>query len=110
MSEPRMTARPGKSPRAMTSLVEDDGLNDFRTRQLMQQSESAERRRRDLVEQSSDLRTPTARILIWERLHQTRLPRSPDHGLVPVIAAATRLSEDEVRHEQRLRFEGDVSK
>lgn len=104
MDEPRTPLRTARPAKPMTSLVDDDGLNDFRTRQLMQQSESAERRRRDLIEQSSDLRTPTARILIWERLHQTRLPRSPDHGLVAVIATATRLTEDDVRAEQRLRF------
>jgi hypothetical protein len=93
-------------PRRPTPLVHDDALHDFRTRLLHQQAESAERRRRDLVEQTSDMHTPAARIRIWERLHETRLPKDPAHGLIAVIAAGTRLTVTEVRHEQSLRFGG----
>jgi hypothetical protein len=43
------------------------------------------------------------RIRIWERLHMTRLPVGPDHCLVAVIAARTRLSIEQVQAEQRQR-------
>lgn len=77
---------------------------DFRTRILGQQAAAAEQRRRDLADQSSTLKTPAARIFVWERLHQTRMPRDPAHVLLTVIAADTGLTTDEVLIEQRARF------
>jgi hypothetical protein len=71
---------------------------------LQQQADTAERRRQDLKDQASTQKTPAARIMVWERLHQTRLPRDPAHGLVAVIAANTGLTTEEVQHEQRERF------
>ncbi len=78
--------------------------DEFRTRILQQQADAAERRRQDLKDQASTLKTPAARILVWERLHQARLPKDVGHGLVAVIAASTGLTAEQVQDEQRERF------
>ena len=72
----------------------DDLTMDFRARLVHQQAESAERRRSDLAEQSSRLKTAEERIRIWERLHEVNLPRDPAH---------TGLNGEDVRDEQRRR-------
>jgi hypothetical protein len=78
----------------------EDPMMDFRARLVHQQAESAERRRLDLAEQSSRLKTAEERIRIWERLHEVTLPRDPAHRLVDIIAANTGLTDAEVRDEQ----------
>lgn len=77
--------------------------DEFRTRILQQQADAAQRRRQDLNDQASTLKTPAARILVWERLHQARLPKDMTHGLIAVIAASTGLTEEQVQDEQRER-------
>ena len=67
--------------------IAGEAPDEYRTRVLQQQADTAERRRRDLKGRTSALKTAAARIMVWERLHQTRLPRDPAHGLVAVIAA-----------------------
>jgi hypothetical protein len=76
---------------------------DFRARLVQHQAETAERRRFDLAEQSSKLKTAEERIRIWERLHEVTLPRDPAHRLVEIIAANTGLTAADVRDEQRRR-------
>jgi hypothetical protein len=83
----------------------DDPTMDFRARLAQQQAESAERRKFDLAEQSSRLKTAGERIRIWERLHEVNLPRDPEHRLIDIIATNTGLSAAEVREEQRRRAE-----
>jgi len=78
--------------------------NDYRARIAHHQADMLEQRQRELLEQASTLNTPTARIRIWERLHQVSLPRSPNHRLLGIIAANTGLTLDEVLDEQRLRI------
>ncbi len=78
--------------------------DEFRTRILQQQADAAERRRQDLKDQASTLKTPAARIRVWERLHHARLPKDIAHGLVAVIAAGTGLTAEQVQDEQRERF------
>jgi hypothetical protein len=78
--------------------------DEFRTRILQQQAATAERRRQDLKDQASTLKTPAARIRVWERLHHARLPKDMAHGLVAVIAASTGLTAEQVQDEQRERF------
>ena len=65
--------------------------------------ERAEKRRRDLAEQRSDLNPPDVRIRTWEKVHQLRLPADPTHPILDVIAVSTRLTLAEVREEQRAR-------
>jgi len=81
----------------------DDPMMDFRARLVHQQAEAAERRRQDLAEQSSRLKTAEERIRIWERIHEVTLPRDSTHRLVDIIAANTGLSEADVRDEQQRR-------
>ncbi len=75
-------------------------MMDFRARLIHQQAEAAERRRQDLAEQSSRLKTAEERIRIWERIHEVNLPRDSGHNLVDIIAANTGLTDADVRDEQ----------
>lgn len=83
----------------------DDPTMDFRARLAHQQAEHAERRKFDLTEQSSRLKSAEERIRIWERLHEVGLPRDPQHRLIEIIAANTGLTAADVRDEQRRRAE-----
>ena len=57
----------------------DDLTMDFRARLVHQQAETAERRRSDLAEQSSRLKTAAERIRIWEPIDWSGSSRStPD--------------------------------
>ena len=78
-------------------------MMDFRARMVHQQAEHAERRRLDLADQSSRLKTAEERIRIWERLHEVNLPRDSAHRLVEIIAANTGLTDADVRDEQQRR-------
>jgi hypothetical protein len=78
-------------------------MMDFRARLVHQQAEAAERRRVDLAEQSSRLKTPEERIRIWERIHEVTLPKDPAHRLVEIIATNTGLTDADVRDEQQRR-------
>ena len=78
-------------------------MMDFRARLVQQQTETAERRKMDLAEQSSRLKSAEERIRIWERIHEVTLPRDPAHRLVEIIATNTGLTEADVREEQQRR-------
>lgn len=78
----------------------EDPMMDYRARLVHQQAEAAERRRFDIAEQSSCLKTAEERIRIWERIHEVNLPRDTAHRLVDIIAANTGLTEADVRDEQ----------
>jgi hypothetical protein len=73
---------------------------------LRLEKERADERRRALDEQSSIGHDPHERIMIWERLHGLRLPKSEDHPLVEVIAEQTKLSPQQVMQEQARRALG----
>ena len=81
----------------------EDPMMDFKARQVHQQAEAAERRRVDLAEQSSHLKSAEERIRIWERIHEVKLPKGPTHRLIGIIAANTGLSNSDVRDEQQRR-------
>jgi hypothetical protein len=81
----------------------EDPMMDFRARLVHQQAEAAERRRMDLAEQSSRLKTAEERIRIWERIHEVTLPKDPTHRLVDIIAANTGLMSSDVHEEQQRR-------
>jgi hypothetical protein len=80
-------------------------MMDYRARLVHAQAEAAERRRTDLAEQCSRLKTAEERIRIWERIHEVTLPRDPAHRLVEIIAANTGLTHADVLDEQRRRAE-----
>ena len=81
----------------------EDPMMDFRARLVHQQAEAAERRRTDLAEQCSRLKSAEERIRIWERIHEVTLPRDPAHRLVDIIATNTGLTGADVRDEQQRR-------
>jgi hypothetical protein len=85
------------------NFVPGEDLADFRTRVRQAQAAATAERARELVEQGSALHAPAVRIRLWERLHHTRLPVHPDHGLVRIIAAATNLTVAEIHAEQERR-------
>ncbi len=95
--------KPSASPGRTISPPGDDPMMDFRARLVHQQAEAAERRRLDLAEQSSRLKSAEERIKIWERIHEVALPRSTAHNLVDIIAANTGLTDADVREEQQRR-------
>jgi hypothetical protein len=95
--------KPGPSLGRPSIPAGDDPMMDFRARLVHQQAEAAERRRMDLAEQSSRLKTAEERIRIWERIHEVTLPRDPAHNLIDIIATNTGLTDADVRDEQQRR-------
>src|ERR1700689_4487606 len=95
--------KPNLSPGRPSTSSGEDPMMDFRARLGHQQAEAAQRRRIDLAEQCSRLKTAEERIRIWERIHEVTLPRDSEHRLLPIIAANTGLSTAEVQEEQQRR-------
>jgi hypothetical protein len=104
-----MHDKPNFSIPRVSSQPTDDPTMDFRARLAHQQAENAERRKFDLAEQSSRLKSAEERIRIWERLHEVNLPRDPQHRLIEIIAGNTGLTAAEVREEQRRRADLKVA-
>jgi AAA+ superfamily predicted ATPase len=92
--------KPNPSSGRTIASPSDDPMMDFRARLVHSQAEAAERRRFDLSEQSSRLKSAEERIRIWERIHEVNLPRDSQHNLVELIASNTGLTEADVRDEQ----------
>jgi CheY-like chemotaxis protein len=88
------------SPPAATP---SDSTLDYRSRRSLAQLEMAERRKRELAEQSSDLNTPAERIRAWEQAHRLTLPGDSAHPVLSVVADATGLTLKQVHEEQRRR-------
>ncbi|HYK25377.1 MAG TPA: hypothetical protein VEV18_03895 [Steroidobacteraceae bacterium] len=100
-----------------TSSVSSDSLNSYfaptppstptdpmRTHAEMLAAEAADRaarRRIELEELRSDLKTPEQRIHEWERVHQLRMPLKPNHPILDVIAVDTRLTLEQVQAIQK---------
>ena len=78
--------------------------SDYRVRLAVEQAHSDERRRLELLELSATANAPDARIRAWERTHGLTLPRGAAHPVLNSIAAATRLTLDQVQDEQRRRL------
>lgn len=64
-------------------------------------AEKAAKRRIELEALRSDLKSPEQRILEWERVHQLRLPLTPNHPILDVIAVDTRLTLEQVEAVQK---------
>lgn len=94
---PNRVGPPGMGPQ----VGETNG--DYRERLARLRAEALERRQHELHEQSAPHNDASARIRIWERLHQIDLPRDPAHRLIGIIAANTGLSASEVLAEQQIR-------
>jgi hypothetical protein len=78
-------------------------LEDHRARVKREAEEREQRRQLQLNEQRASTNSSSARIRAWEKAHGLRLPASPNHPILRVIAIATALSLDDVREEQRAR-------
>lgn len=87
-------------------MNDSDAILDHRARAEQAMFEAAQRRDRALVDQRSPENPPEARVRIWERLHQVRLPRDPAHAILPRVAEQTGLSLADVQEVQRSRFGG----
>jgi hypothetical protein len=92
-----------RDPIERSHRVDDGPLRDYRQRVADEQFERAERKRMDVAEQRSLLNDAKARIRAWEKVHELRLPASPTHPVLQVIAAATDLALLDVLNEQRQR-------
>jgi hypothetical protein len=77
---------------------------DYRVRLAEERAEADERRRIELLDLSSTSHSPDARIRAWERAHGLTLPRDASHPVLNSVAAATRLTLEQVRDEQRRRL------
>lgn len=69
---------------------------DHRARMEVARLEARARREDDQRAQRSDTNTPEARVAIWERVHHVRMPASPQHQILRLIAQQTLLSVDDV--------------
>jgi hypothetical protein len=79
--------------------------SDYRVRLAQEQAEVEERRRIELLDLSSMANGPEARIRAWERAHRLTLPSAASHPVLTSVAAATRLTVEQVREEQRRRLQ-----
>jgi hypothetical protein len=80
-----------------------DPLLDHRARIERAQADAAERRMRSFNDQRSPENSHEARVCAWETLHQLRLPASPKHSVLLIVARQTGLLLADVREVQRLR-------
>ena len=78
--------------------------SDYRVRLAEERAEADERRRIELLDLSSVNHAPEARIRAWERTHGLTLPRDAAHPVLNSVAAATQLTLEQVREEQRRRL------
>jgi hypothetical protein len=78
-------------------------LTDHRERLVFEAEERARQRTRQYEEIRSEFSSVSARIRTWEKMHGLRLPTSPAHPILEVIAAATGVSLADLREEQQLR-------
>ncbi len=77
---------------------------EYRVRLAEERAAADERRRTELLDLTSTANAPSARIRAWERAHGLTLPRAESHPVLKSVAAATRLSLEQVQEEQRRRL------
>jgi hypothetical protein len=78
--------------------------SEYRVRLAEERAEADERRRIELLDLSSMANAPAQRIRAWERTHGLTLPKNETHPVLNSVAAATHLTLDQVREEQRRRL------
>jgi hypothetical protein len=78
-------------------------VSERRARIEREEQERAAERQREVALQASPFSDPEARIRQWEKLHALRLPKSPAHKLLQVIAMQTELSLQQILEIQRRR-------
>jgi hypothetical protein len=85
-------------------MIPGELISDYRTRLVLEQAHADERRRAEMLELTAVANTPDARIRAWERTHGLTLPRGAAHPVLNSVAAATRLTLEQVHAEQRRRL------
>jgi hypothetical protein len=78
--------------------------SDYRTRLALEQMHAEDRHRAEMSELTAIENVPEARIRAWERTHGLSLPRGEAHPVLNSVVAATRLTLEQVRAEQRRRL------
>jgi hypothetical protein len=78
-------------------------LTDHRERLAVEEEERVNQRARQLEELRSEVNSAPARIRAWEKMHGLRLPISPTHPILAVIAGATGIPLPALRQEQQAR-------
>jgi hypothetical protein len=77
---------------------------EYRVRLAEERAAADERRRLELLDLTDISNAPAARIRAWERTHGLTLPRVESHPVLSSVAAATRLTLEQVQEEQRRRL------
>ena len=80
-----------------------ESLTDHRERLAVEEEERVNERARQLEELRSELNSAATRIRAWEKMHGLRLPISPTHPVLAVIAGATGVPLPALRQEQQAR-------
>jgi hypothetical protein len=78
-------------------------LADHRERIAVEEEERAKQRTLQFEELRSEFNSASVRIRAWEKMHGLRLPASPDHPILDVIASATGIPLAALREEQQAR-------
>lgn len=78
-------------------------MSDHRARVHREADEREQRRQLQLNEQRLTTNSPPARIRAWEKAHGLRLPTSPTHPILVLIATDTALTVDQIQEEQQAR-------
>src|SRR5688572_21370839 len=81
-------------------MIPGELISDYRVRLALEQVHADERRRAELSELTATANAPDARIRAWERTHGLSLPRNAGHPVLNAVAAATRLTLEQVHAEQ----------
>jgi len=85
-------------------MIPGELISDYRVRLAQERVEAEERRRVELLDLSAIANPPDARIRAWERAHGLTLPRAAAHPVLASVAAATRLTLEQVHAEQQRRL------
>lgn len=85
------------------AMIPGELTADYRVRLALEQEHAEQVHRLAMSELTATENPPEARIRAWERTHGLTLPKSSDHPVLNSIAAATRLTRDQVHAEQRRR-------
>jgi hypothetical protein len=84
-------------------IKQDYIVQDFRALAERRRLEAEQERSQALRDQCAPENSPEARVRIWERLHQLRLPRAPAHAILLQVAQQTGLQMADLHEVQRLR-------
>jgi hypothetical protein len=88
---------------AEQGLTSNERADAFARRHQIAAREREEQKERDRAQARADSNAPAERIRAWEKLCGLRLPTSPEHPVLLVVASNTGLTLAEVKEQQRVR-------